>query len=527
MQIYRVVDFTFGMDITAPPTVSPASLDAIREALVIVNPALTDAEILERIIQLETTSTEDIRYRCQIINPLAGVTDWEDFSSHLGRTMFRQTDFPLYKKAPAQNHCDQELVEVEIRSTQQTRWPRKQQEDAISLRSVSSSRSRMTDIEELPPSLRDTVTDTNYNPYITLFQSKPSGRIPSMRVDSDFTYADGHSGTQKLVVVDDAMLQTEKCTFNSAGVPTILADPGPSTVSAAIEFQNGLVAARRTVALGMKLFSTEAALTANGRIVGGELPISLVTNLLQFQDQEYLHPTGTGAVELLNWTPLSNAMDEWANKIESRLDDYVAYRAADGCTVRYNTLQTDEQARYVYSRSACSLQVTPLQTAYDPQAMIRYETDGAGGIYPKQNQLSEGQTSFSTVRVQLPQPFVPACDGSEQVPVILYSPADPVRLNYDDIQDQDREDGLFFQAVIHTENLTTDVFPMETSDSVFDPNWELYSRICCEDSNFPIVVEGHSFGSFMRKAGRVARTAMKLGARAIEIGEVMLPLLSI
>ena len=111
------------------------------------------------------------------------------------------------------------------------------------------------------------------------------------------------------------------------------------------------------------------------------------------------------------------------------------------------------------------------------------------------------------------------------VPIICFAPSDPVRVNYSSGVDESDQEGLFFQAVIHTENLSSNQFPIECEESVYDPNWELYSRICAEPTNFPIVVKGHSFGNFMRKAAKVTRTAVKFGAKAIEVGEVMLPLL--
>jgi hypothetical protein len=344
-------------------------------------------------------------------------------------------------------------------------------------------------------------------------QAIDSGSFETLGVSSDFTYHEGHNGVQKLGNKLVVNLATTK--LDGSGTP--VDDFGDACTSSCIEFTGGLVEARRTVGFGMKLFSTEAALTANGRISGGELPLGLVTDLLNFQDQEYSHPKFTTAtpIQSMDWSPIPDRMEDWTERIESRMEEYTAFTAVDGCTVRYNTLQTEEQTEYIYTNNDSRLTFAPVQIGFTKDPLVTTNVI-----------VGNPKTTMSRIRAEIPMPYHPACDGSEMVPIIIFAPADPVRINYSDVGgDPSREDGLFFQAVLHTECLSSNQFPMEVEESIFDPNWELYTRICAETQNFPIVVKGHSFASFMRKAGRVARTAMKFGARAIEVGEVLLPIL--
>jgi hypothetical protein len=506
MQVYRVLDFTYEIQLDPPsafPDHDTTSLDHLRKALETVYPNLSDNEILNKIVSMEAAvSVEDPhRYRCQVITPLAGVTQWKDFSDQLGRTLYRSANFPILNPPPAsQEEC--------ARS-----YRGKVDDREFDVRSLESGSSRVSFKD--PPhhmgygNVPDVLT-------IAPSQAADAGPFEFLHVADDYTYYQGHNGLQSLGSKMEVNLATLK-----VGSPNNTPDYGLSCTSACIEFRGGLVEARRTVGFGMKLFSTEAALTANGRICGGELPLGLVTDLLNFQDQEFAHPipnaAGPGPLSTMDWSPLHDNMDEWTEKIESRMDDFTAYTAIDGCTVRYNTLQTEEQQEYIYTNNDSRLTFTPLQMGFVDKPLLP----------GPQSAMSSSRTMAGRIRAEIPMPYHPACDGSEMVPIILYAPSDPVRINYSDAEDDpSREDGLYFQAVLHTENLTSNQFPMEVEESVYDPNWELYCRICCETQNFPIVVKGHSFGSFMRKAGRVTRTAMKFGAKAIEVGEVLLPLLA-
>lgn len=490
MQVYRVIDFTYSLKLrSASEDASVPSLDMLRKTLEDIYPNLSDQEILAKVMAMETTTDDDTRYRCQTIHPIAGVTQWEDFSHSIGRTLYRGENYPLLP-LPSNLKDPSAIRDYDVRSVS------------------SRSQSQFSDIHH-ENKLGDAVQ-------YAASQAADAGPFETIGVSSDFTYYQGHNGVQKLGNKLIVNLATLKMGDQSVSVP----DYGDTCTSSSIEFTGGLVEARRTVGFGMKLFSTEAALTANGRISGGELPLGLVTDLLNFQDQQYAHPkansaTPAGPIESMDWTPLPDKMDQWTERIESRMEEYTAYTAVDGCTVRYNTLQTQEQAEYIYTNNDSRLTFVPLQIGFtsDPLNVQSIIVDN-----PK--------TIMSRVRAEIPMPYHPACDGSEMVPLIVFAPADPVRINYSDAGgDPSREDGLFFQAVLHCECLSSNQFPMEVEESVYDPNWELYSRICAETQNFPVVVKGHSFGSFMRKAGRVTRTAMKFGARAIEVGEVLLPIL--
>lgn len=492
MQVYRVIDFTYSLKLAPPPSSSIPSLDMLRKTLEGMYPDLSDNEILAKLVAIEATENDSTRYRCQTIHPLAGVTEWENFSQALGRTLYRGANFPLFAtpKEPVQNqgqvidYCDFDVRSVNSRS--QSQYSEVPYGDSIKLGDGVS---------------------------IAHSQAVESGPFETLRVSSDFTYHEGHNGIQKLGNRLKVNLATTK--LDGSGNP--VDDFGDVVTSSSIEFSGGLVEARRTVGFGMKLFSTEAALTANGRISGGELPLGLVTDLLNFQDQEYSHPKFTAAtpVQSMDWSPLPDRMEEWTERIESRMEEYTAFTAVDGCTVRYNTLQTEEQTEYIYTNNDSRVTFAPVQIGFTKDPLVTQNII-----------VGNPKTAMSRIRAEIPMPYHPACDGSEMVPIILFAPADPVKINYSDIEgDSSREDGLFFQAVLHTECLSSNQFPMEVEESIFDPNWDLYSRICAETQNFPIVVKGHSFASFMRKAGRVARTAMKFGARAIEVGEVLLPIL--
>lgn len=498
MQIYRVIDFTFSLNLTPPSQHQDGpSLDVLRHTLEQMYPNLPDAAIMAKLFAMQTSDASDPhRYRAQTIHPLAGVTQWKDFSTQMGRTLYRDANFPLLDLPPPPVQS-QELVDYR----------------EYDVRSIDSRSSQSHDMHDRRDPRRSPIM-AGPSQSLASSQAVDSGPFEVLGVSSDFTYHEGHNGVQSL----GNKLMVNLATFKIDSNSKVAEDYGESCTSSCIEFTGGLVEARRTVAFGMKLFSTEAALTANGRVCGGELPLGLVTDLLNFQDQRYAHPVdpvAPGPIQNMDWSPIADRMDEWSERIESRMEEFTAYTAIDGCTVRYNTLQTEEQTEYIYTNNDSRLTFTPVQVGFttDPLGPVNVEVGG-----PK--------TAMSRIRAEIPMPYHPACDGSEMVPIILFAPADPVRINYTDIEDDSsREDGLYFQAVLHSECLSSNQFPMEVEESVYDPNWELYSRICAETQNFPIVVKGHSFASFMRKAGRVARTAMKFGARAIEVGEVLLPIL--
>lgn len=566
MQVYRVLDFTFTSEIGQAEAEVVPSLDELREALLRCNPELSEMDILDKIRILETPTGEEIRYRAQVITPLAGVTRWDDFSTHIGSVLQNQKDYPNFMPA------DKAQYQPTTPSSSVLKGATLDQ-DYTSLRSVSvlsdiSSRSRNDarkdpvrkgygvnpDNKKLKPQNNYDVQQTRVqmylnDPYLSAQRVVTAEPIPCLNVESDFTYSAGHNGVLEMQSISRTKVANTTLSYkyfkgdntstdfrDVAFEPVISNSSVDVTTTVDVGFTGALAAARRTVGFGMKLFSTEAALTANGRICGGQLPLALVTKLLNFQPMNYRHPTSSASaytdVTQLNWEPLENKMDEWADSIESRLSDYVAFRAVDGCTVRYNPLQTDEQSKYVYTRAMCTAALTPVNVALDSMPMLSGTQKLYGNAPNDFNMFSskphiipdKGETAISSFRSSLPQAFLPPCDGSENVPVIMFSPADSNRMNYSDI-DLRSQDGMFLQAVIHTEAMPTGVFPMGQVDSVFDPNWSIYSRICCEDDNFPIVVEGHSFGSFFRKAGKVARTALKFGARAVEVGEILLPLL--
>jgi hypothetical protein len=494
MQVYRVLDFTFEIPGTVPPsTVEEFNLPELVEAMRMVHPEMATSDIIKAVGTLTAAESNTTRYRAQIITPLAGVTDWKDFSSQLGKTLNNATDFVMYPPNPTDA-----IV------------PR------VSKNKISRKRaSRTLDIEdcdEFGEFLDIKAPMSHDNDYYPLRQSNEAGPMKNIFVESDFTYSEGHNGIQTLQNLD-----TVECTtwtgngaqtgpYNRTDVKSL------NTISAEVVFEGSLVAARRTVGFGMKLFSTEAAITANGRIAGGELPISLVTELLNYQDTPLSFPEGAGDDPPAPiWKPTEDRMAEWAERIESRLEDYNAYRAIDGCTVRYNPLQTEAQSKFVYTKAGVKMNLEPVQI----------EGRTRDGFYG-----DERMTALANLEAALPQIYEPASDGSEMVPVLVFSPADPIFIDEADPSDTDGQDGMFLQCVLHTENHTTNQFPLCTEESIYDPNWDLYCRICSEPENFPIVVEGHSFKSFFKKVGAVTQTAVKFGAKAIEVGEVMLPLLS-
>lgn len=512
MQVYRVIDFTYHIDVRSPESSyddkQDYSLDEMRGALHQAFPDLSPEAIMEKVLAAVNTTPETIRYRCQVINPIAGVTQWEDFADDLGTTILRNTNFPIFKDDPSEDNFD--------------------------VRSVLSARSNSTFKREPHQNPHAPQPDSVGNgPAVTSsFQAKDSGPFKHLRVTSDFTYNKGHNGTQRLTSLTRVDLKTLAVNhpISSAGTIDWHDDYKSVTTSAAVEFTGGLVEARRVVGFGMKLFSTEAAVTADGLCIGGELPMGLVIDLLNFQDQTYhfapgnVDPTNDHYMNTCDWTPLENKMDEWTDRIESRLEDFNAFRSLQGVTVRYNPLQTMDQAEYVYTSADSKLSFIPVQVC---EAQIPVDA------YQEFKRSDITCTGAGKLRAEVPRVYTPACDGSENVPVIMFNPADPQRMNYaapNTVQAPHSTlmaDGLYFQTVLHTECLSSNVFPLETSDSIYDPNWEIYSRICAETSNFPIVVKGHSFASFFRKAARVARTAMDFGARAIAVGEVILPLLTI
>lgn len=506
VQVYRVLDFTYSVPGLQPSEETDTSLEETVAMVRAIYPTHTPEEVMAKVQSLVSDNSDPIRYRCQTIHPLAGVTQWEDFSSQLGRTLWRSVNFPLIAPAPTLDSPIAKRVPVKQRPSLRFHdFNVATIEDCVA---EDVARAAL----EIPqtPGINSPV-------YIGSSQAVDSGPIVTLSVPDDFTYHEGHNGTQKIGPMSKVKLATYKIDDTGGFAP----DTSVVTSSTSIEFKGGLVEARRVVGFGMKLFSTEAAITANGRIVGGELPLGLVNDLINFQDQAYTHPEtaahvfNASGITGLDWKPLPDKMDQWTEKIESRLEDYTAFTALDGCTVRYNTLQTEEQSEYIYTNNDSRISLLPLQLGYvnDP-------------LNAEFQLLADQATVFSRLRAEIPMPYHPPCDGSEMVPVICFAPADPVRSNYSTSSvDENDQEGLFFQAVIHTENLTSNQFPIECEESVYDPNWELYTRICAEPSNFPIVVKGHSFGSFMRKASKVTRTAMKFGAKAIEVGEVMLPLL--
>lgn len=562
MQVYRVIDFTYSMG--TPPSDSAAVTNADLLKFISTMPVQgLSVDQLQKIagqcMNTESNTTvDDSRYRCQTIHPLAGVTQWENkLTGVMGNTLYRKSNFFLPR---------------DTRDLEMDKAPQKS-ERSFDVRSVSSYSERVDPfrMRKQDPTLKSGVNlaSTNYtlssdDPIVlpTAQSTYAAGQssVPLLSVPSDFTFSEGHNGTISVKATEhetvDVYSYTGYPTFGQDGTPSgqvgdldVVEGPLDITSEVSVDFKGGMCEARRTVAFGMKLFSTEAALTANGRITGGELPLGLVTDLLNFQDQNYTRGSADIDTSLVDWQPREDSMDAWTSKIESRLEDYRAFTARDGVTVRYNPLQTKEQSEYIYTSNESRLFLTPLaipqeDLSYDP---IVPPSNGNNDLDEKQLARNIGTlmpaepetlryilhqdrslTAFSRVRAEIPMPYHPACDGSEMVPVITFSPADPVILNYSDNggdQDHQSNDGLFFQAVLHTENLSSLNFPIETSDSVYDPNWECYSRICAESQNFPIVVKGHSFGSFFRKVGQVCRTAMRFGARAIEIGEVMLPLL--
>lgn len=563
MQVYRVIDFTYSMGTPPNSANATSNEDLLKFISTMPDNGLTVDQlktIAGQFINVETPTTGDstARYRCQTIHPLAGVTQWENkLSNNVGNTLYRKSNFFL-PLDDTDIPPPSELID-------------KVSERSYDVRSVSSFSGRAPTPY---PFKRDPGIDVkkygntptqNYSPahddYIVLPSSQSTygvghEKIPILSVPSDFTYSEGHNGSITSQVSEHQTLDIHSYSGNpiydtSSGlVPGQVGDLDVErgevdiTSEISVDFKGGMCEARRTVAFGMKLFSTEAALTANGRVTGGELPLGLVTDLLNFQNQKYTRGSADVTTTASDWLPREDSMDAWSSKIESRLQDYHAFTARQGVTVRYNPLQTLEQSEYIYTANESRLFLTPVAI---PTEMI--SDNPAGGGTPTQMQLEDfteitaerearryilhqdnSLTAFSRVRAEVPMPYHPACDGSEMVPVITFSPADPVILNYDDngvTAEHASNDGLFFQAVLHTENLSSLNFPIETEDSVFDPNWECYSRICAESQNFPIVVKGHSFASFFKKVGQVCRTAMRFGAKAIEIGEVMLPLLGI
>lgn len=559
MQVYRVIDFTYSMG--APPSTASATSneDLLKFISTMPDNGLTVEQlksIAGQFLSVESVNTpaQENRYRCQTIHPLAGVTRWENkLSANVGNTLYRKSNFLLPLNETDVPPPSDMLDKVSDRS--------------FDVRSVSSLHTGRTPTPF--PFKQDPVRDAkmlgtlqNYSPsnddYIVLPSSQSTygvghEKIPILSVPSDFTYSEGHNGSISAQVSEHRTLEVHSYTGNpifdtSQGqypgqVGDLSVDRGDVDVTSeiSVDFKGGMCEARRTVAFGMKLFSTEAAITANGRVTGGELPLGLVTDLLNFQNQEYSRGSADVTTTAMDWLPREDSMDAWSSKIESRLQDYHAFTARQGVTVRYNPLQTLEQSEYIYTSNESKLFLTPVAIPTElisdnpsggasPSVhlgdTVAIESDAARYVLHQDNSL----TAFSRLRAEVPMPYHPACDGSEMVPVITFSPADPVILNYEDNgtpAEHSSNDGMFFQAVLHTENLSSLNFPIDTEDSVFDPNWECYSRICAESQNFPIVVKGHSFASFFKKVGQVCRTAMRFGAKAIEIGEVMLPLLGI
>lgn len=509
MQVYRVLDFTFEIPGTEQSqTIDEFNITEMVEAMKMVHPELSSREILKAVGTLSTAGEEKVRYRAQIITPLAGVTDWKDFSSQIGKTLNNANDFPMYPEDPSPKPpVTKSKGNIELATRMKKLMAKKPVSRAPSVRSLDiedcDEYEDCVDIKE--PFVHDDYT-------WPLRQSNDAGKMVNVYVESDFTYSEGHNGIQTIENINSV----ECTTWTGNGAQT-----GPygreevkslNTVSAEIVFEGSLVAARRTVGFGMKLFSTEAAITANGRIAGGELPISLVTELLNYQDTPLALPEGSSDdPPAPRWKPQSDKMAEWSEKIESRLEDYNAYRAIDGCTVRYNPLQTEAQSKFVYTKSGIKMNIEPIQI----EGRTR---DGWYG--------DERMTALAGLQAQLPQVYEPASDGSEMVPVLVFSPADPIFIDNADLDNTEGQDGMFLQCVLHTENHTTNQFPLCTEESIYDPNWDLYCRICAEPENFPVVVEGHSFKSFFKKVGAVTETAIKFGAKAIEVGEVMLPLIS-
>lgn len=502
MQVYRVLDFTFEIPGTEPPqSIDNFNINDLVEAMQMVHPELSPKDILKAVATMSSTDDSKLRYRAQIITPLAGVTEWKDFSKQLGKTLNNASDFVMYPANPSEKNTKDVATRIKMQ-------PRK------TLHSRSSS-ARSLDIEDCDQygdcmDVKMPFThDENSYPYR---QSNEAGTMVNVFVESDFTWSEGHNGIQTLENLDS--IECTTWTGNSAQTGPYNRQDVKSlnTISAELEFEGSLVASRRTIGFGMKLYSTEAAITADGRIAGGELPISLVTELLNYQDTPMSIPAGANSDPPVPiWKPVPDRMAEWSEKIESRLEDYNAYRAIDGCTVRYNPLQTEAQSKFVYTKSGIKMNVEPVQI----------EGRTRDGFYG-----DERMTALANIDAHLPQVYEPASDGSEMVPVLVFSPADPIYIDNADPENTDGQDGMFLQCVLHTENHTTNHFPICADESIYDPNWDLYCRICSETDNFPIVVEGHSFSSFFKKVGAVTETAVKFGAKAIEVGEVMLPLIS-
>lgn len=567
MQVYRVIDFTYSMGTPTNQQNAVSNADLLKFISTMPVQGLS-VDQLQTIAgkcmntEVKTGAMDNNRYRCQTIHPLAGVTQWDNkLSGVVGNTLYRKSNFLLpLDGADVPPNVSKSNRPFDVRSVSSysersdVQFKRDPVGRAIGWKDSSTSFA-LDDPIVVPPS------QSTY--------AASSSNVPHLSVPSDFTFSEGHNGSITAKATEHETVEVYSVTGNPTddgqiGTLEVSGSPLDITSEVSVNFTGGMCEARRTVAFGMKLFSTEAALTANGRVTGGELPLGLVTELLNFQDQSYTRGSSDVRTTASNWQPREDSMDAWSSKIESRLQDYTAFTALDGVTVRYNPLQTQEQAEYIYTPNESQLFLTPIAVAvedldmYEPQDSMDDELQVIMGdeklghkACPKKllrasrvDELSvpasekefmryvlhqdRSMTAFSRMRAEIPMPYHPACDGSEMVPVITFSPADPVTLNYEDnggSQDHSSNDGLFFQAVLHTENLSSLNFPIETSESVFDPNWECYSRICAESQNFPIVVKGHSFGSFFRKVGQVCRTAMRFGARAIEIGEVMLPLL--